>query len=709
MIQQEYEITPDNGVRNLVDWENPPTVRDLRNDLREAQGFHDDHVQKVNKWLDYLRGKVNFPIREGRSKVVPKLIRKQNEWRYTSLEEPFLSSNDMFKVNPVTHLDVEAAEQNEKVLNKQFRVDIDRVAFINRYIRTAVNTGTAIIKVNWLTEYGPIREEVPVYTETPEQTMAVIQQMLMSGQIDDATAQQMMMSGQPVQIGVESKIVEGEITNKPVLQVKDCRDIIIDPSCEGDIDKAQFVIDVFLSDMSTLKKDGRYSNLDMINIDAESVSSTDYSLSFNNSKDEIGQGMTFNDKPRKKLIVYEYWGFWDIHNDGIVKPIVATWIGDTMIRLEENPYPDKKLPYVVVQYLLPEENVIYGDSDASLLMDNQDIIGAVTRSMIDLIGRSANAQLGVRKDLLDPPNRAKFNRGEDYEFNTVNSLNDAFYIHKMPDVPRSALEVIQLQNNEAEALTGVKAFSGGINSDAYGQVVQGIKSATDATSKREISILRRLSDGIRKVGKKIIAMNSVWLPDETILRTTDDDFVTIKRSDLAGNFDLDLEVSTAELDNQKASDLSFMLQTIGNSMPLEMTQLILSKIATLRKMPDLAKQIRDYQPPPPDPMLVENQQLQNEMLKANVRNENAKAEENIIDRSLKAAKTQTEIAKANSLGATARKTNSEADQKDLDFVEQATGLQQERKLESQLLGDWTKESAKSAAGSYNKNGRSLDR
>lgn len=695
---------------SLVDWPNAPTVRDLRNDLTEARGFHDDHVQKVNKWLDYLRGKVNFPIREGRSRVVPKLIRKQNEWRYTSLEEPFLSSNDMFKVNPATHLDVEAAEQNQKILNKQFRVDIDRVKFINQYIRTAVNTGTAIVKVNWNVEYGKVREEVPVYTETPEETMAAIAQLVQTGQLDEQSAQQMLMSGQPIQIGVESKLVDAEISNKPVLQVKDCRDVIIDPSCEGDIDKAQFIIDVFLSDMSTLKKDGRYSNLEYINVDAESVTTSDYTFSFD-YKNEATGGMTFNDKPRKKLIVYEYWGYWDINGDGITRPIVASWIGDTMIRLEENPYPDKKLPYVVVQYLLPEENsMIYGDSDASLLMDNQDIIGAVTRSMIDLIGRSANAQLGVRKDILDQPNRAKFNRGEDYEFNVVNNINDAFYVHKMPDIPRSALEVIQLQNNEAEALTGVKAFSGGINSDAYGQVVQGIKSATDATSKREISILRRLSDGIRKIGQKIIAMNSVWLPDENILRTTDDEFVTIKRSDLAGNFDLELEVSTAELDNQKASDLSFMLQTIGNSMPMEMTQLILSKIATLRKMPDLARQIRDYQPPPPDPMVVENQQLQNAMLEAQVKNENAKAGENQVDIDLKHWKAESERAKAENLKASARKTNSEADQKDLDFVEQATGLKQERKLEEQLLGSYTKEDAKRQSGAYNnKKGRAVDR
>ena len=48
-------------------------------------------------------------------------------------------------------------------------------------------------------------------------------------------------------------------------------------------------------------------------------------------------------------MAYEYWGYWDINNDGIVKPFVATWVGDVMIRLEENPYPDKQLPYVLVQ------------------------------------------------------------------------------------------------------------------------------------------------------------------------------------------------------------------------------------------------------------------------------------------------------------------------------------------------------------------------
>ncbi|WP_423790334.1 portal protein [Listeria monocytogenes] len=39
---------------------------------------------------------------EGRSKVKPKLIRRQAEWRYASLSEPMLSAEKLFDVAPVS-------------------------------------------------------------------------------------------------------------------------------------------------------------------------------------------------------------------------------------------------------------------------------------------------------------------------------------------------------------------------------------------------------------------------------------------------------------------------------------------------------------------------------------------------------------------------------------------------------------------------------
>lgn len=666
------------SAKKLVDWNNPPSVRDLKQDLSEAKSNHDLHVNKVNESLTALRGELKIKVKEGRSKVQPKLVRKQNEWRYSALEEPFLSTDDMFIVNPVTYKDVNAAKQNMLILNKQFRIDIPKVKFINKYIRTAVNTGTVIVKLNWEYEKGIVTEEVPVYTQTPEELYLALQQMVSAGQMTEEEAISIMESGQPIQVGVEPREVETDIINRPVLQVKDSRNVIIDPSCEGDIDNAQFIIDIFLTDLSTLKKDSRYSNLDLITENQFNGASLD-DYQYYDTEYKIDPNFKFQDKPRKKLVAYEYWGYWDINGDGIVKPIVATWIGDVMIRLEENPYPDKKLPFVVVQYLPPDHDTVYGDSDASLLKENQDIIGAVSRSIIDLIGRSANAQQGVRKDLLDPINRDRFNKGMDFEYNPVTNIENALYMTHIPEVPRSALELIQLQNDEAEALTGVKAFTGGISGDALGSSVGGIRSALDATAKRELGILRRLSDGLKEIGKKIIAMNSVWLSDEEIIRITDEEFVAIKRSDLAGNFDLSLTVSTAEMDNQKASELAFMLQTTGNSLPFDITKIILTKIADLRKLPDLSKMIADYQPQP-DPLEQEKVQLEIELLKAQIANEKAKANENAVDVQLKAAKTQSELAKAGKL-------SSEKDRMDLDYVEQATGISADRELEKIIMNN----------------------
>ena len=676
MDREKIQCLPsENDIREMVDWKNIPTLKDLKDNLTEATPSHNNHVSTVNEYISTLRGELRAKIMEGRSKVQPKLVRKQGEWRYSALEEPFLSTNDMFKVSPVTYADVESARQNELILNKQFRVDIPKVKLINRLVRTAVNTGTAIIKLGWETEKDTVIEEVPVFTKSLEETYEVLAQMVQAGQISEEESIQILESGQPIQIGVESVEIEKEVINRPVVQIRDSRNVIIDPSCEGDIDNAQFIIDKFTTDLSSLKKDGRYYNLDKI--EEKNYATVDDTYYHDNDY-KSDPSFRFTDKPRKKLVAYEYWGYWDIDDSGIVKPIVATWVGDTIIRLEENPFPDKKLPFVVIQYLPPDNETIYGDSDASLLKDNQDIIGAVSRATIDLIGRSANAQRGVRKDLLDPINRDKFNKGLDYEFNPVSNPKDAIVTSKLPEIPRSALEVIQLQNNEAEALTGVKAFTGGISGDALGSSVGGVRSALDATAKRELGILRRLSEGIKQVGRKIISMNAVWLADEEIIRITDSEFVNIKRSALAGNFDLSLEVSTAEMDNQKAGELSFMLQTTGNTLPFDITKIILCKIADLRKLPDLSKMIQDYTPQP-DPFVQEKNRLEIELLKAQISNENAKAQENIVDVQLKAAKTQAELAKA-------RLSGSKADEVDLNYLEQSSGLKQERALESQLMG-----------------------
>ena len=470
----------------------------------------------------------------------------------------------------------------------------------------------------------------------------------------------------PIPSGSHIEMQTKVIVNKPTVEVCDYNNVMIDPTCLGDLNKANFVIFSFETNLSELEKDGKYKNLNQINTEQSSV------LNEPDHHTEQDGSFNFNDEPRKKFVALEYWGFWDYNDTGIAEPFIATWVGDTLIRMEENPFPDQALPFVIAQYL-PKRRSIYGEPDGELLEDNQKIIGAVTRGMIDIMGRSANGQQGTRKDALDIVNKRKFDKGLDYEYNGNSDPRLAFHMHTYPEIPQSAGLMLQMQNAEAESLTGVKAFSQGISGNALGDTATGVRSALDATSKRELDILRRLASGVTQIGRKIIAMNAVFLDEEAVVRVTNEEFIPVKREDLAGETDLKLNISTPESDNEKAQELAFMLQTTAQSMGPEFAQIILADIARLRKMPELAKKIETFQPTP-DPLQEKIKQLEIAKLEAEVAVLHSEAIENRAEAGLDQAKTITEGAKAENL-------SSETDLQNLNFVEQETGTAHERDVD----------------------------
>jgi hypothetical protein len=170
-------------------------------------------------------------------------------------------------------------------------------------------------------------------------------------------------------------------------------------------------------------------------------------------------------------------------------------------------------------------------------------------------------------------------------------------------------------------------------------------------------------------------MNSEFLSEEEVVRITNEQFVTIRRDDLEGNFDVKLSISTAEADNEKAQELAFMLQTNAASSDPGEVRMIRAEIARLRNMPDLARRIETYQPQP-DPLAVKKAELEIALLEAQVFNEQAKGQENAVDVEYKSAKTQTELAKT-------RQIHSDADKKDLDFLEEEAGIPHQREMEKQ--------------------------
>lgn len=613
----------------------------LKADLKAAEILKREQDTAIFKWKAEYNGDPYGNEQKGKSAIVSRDIKKQSEWQHATIVDPFVSTSDVIKCVPITYEDEASARQNELLLNAQFCRKFDRYNFMSKAVKVLDQEGTLVIQTGW--DY----EDKEVTT----------------------TAETVIVNEYGQEVIVEQEVTETVIVkNQPTAKVCRNHDIYIDPTCQDNLDNAQFVIYRYESDLSSLRKDGRYKNLDKI--DNSSMGDYDY---YNPDSTYF----KFADDARKKHLVYEYWGNYDINGDGIAEPIVCAWVNDVIIRLQSNPYPDGKPPFIVVPFnSIPFK--IHGEANAELIGDNQKVKTAIIRGIIDNMAQSNNGQVAVRKGALDQINRKKFIAGQNFEFN--GTPND-FWQGSYNAIPGSAFDMIGLMNNEIESITGTKSFSGGINSGSLGATATGARGALDATATRRMNIVRNIAENLVKpLIRKWMAYNSEFLEDEEVVRVTNEEFVPVRRDDLDGRIDLDITISTAEDNAAKSQELSFLLQTLGPNEDPEIRRHIMADIMELMRMPDQAKRIRDYQPKP-DPVQEQLKQLElqrlvleNQKLEAEIADKMARANENTIDAELKKNKAAVEAAKA-------RKLTSEADMTDLKFIKEDEGYGHMERME----------------------------
>lgn len=608
----------------------------LKKDLESAKLLRINIDNKIKEWKDGYDGALYGNEEDGKSSIVSRDIKQQDDWQHANLISPFVSSPEIMKATPVTWEDVEPARQNEIVLNTQFCRQFKRYNFMSKAVKVLSREGTAIIQTGWDYEDEEIQKEVDVVVQDEYGNTFTTKKIVNDIKI---------------------------IKNQPTAKVCRNQDTFIDPTCQDDMDECQFIITRYESDISTLKQDGRYKNLDKINKDNSGS---------DNDPDYIAEDETyfkFEDDPRKKLMVYEYWGNYDINNDGIAEPIVCVWVNDTIIRLSENPYPDKKPPFVVVAFnAIPFK--MHGEANAELIGDKQKVKTAIIRGIIDNMTLSNNGQKGIKKGALDSRNREKFLNNKNFEFNT--SPND-FWDGSYNQIPSSAFNLISLMDNQIEASTGVKGFNGGMSSNSLGNTATGVRGVLDAVSTRRLNIVRNISENLVKpLLRKWMVYNSEFLNDEQMFGLINEKPVAIKKSDLDGAIDIDIEVSTAEDNAARAQELAFMLQTLGPSSSADERRLLQIEIAYLQNMPGLAKKLEEYKPSEAEilsqKLEIENARLKNEKLKAEIEAIKNSGYEDLSDVREKDAQARLKNAQADKLIADAKLVGSKTDMEDLNFI-----------------------------------------
>lgn len=697
-------------------------LRILKQDFEASKRLRHRNDEKIRQWKREYNGEPYGNERKGRSKIIARMIKKQSEWQHASLVDPFVSTPDIIRAKPVTWEDKEISPKVEILLNTQFCRQFDRFNFMNKAIKVLDQEGTCVVRTGWKYKEDIIKEQIKVEQPNPEfiqareqlvmmqeqlaqyepiiaqfqQTIGMLEeqgidpnQAIQAGMLDPAVIEQGQVAmqesqalGQQIQAFSEQlqqipqtilvpQIIERKkaVINEPTAMVCRNEDIFIDPTCQDDMDNCQFVIYRYETDMTSLKRAGIYKNLDKV---ALSLKDTEHMAE---SRDLKGYDPTFefSDVARKKLVVYEYWGNYDIDNDGEAEAIVCTWINNTIIQLRDNPFPDKKPPFIVVPFnSIPFS--LYGESNAELLSENQKVATAIIRGLVDNMAMSNNGQKGIRKGALDEYNLAKFMNGENFEFNA--NPND-FYDGHFNEFPASALNFLQILNNEAESITGVKNFGQGMNGASLGTTATGAQAVMDSAAVRRLNIVRNIAENLVKpLLRKWLAYDAEFLDEETQFRITNEEFIWLKRDDLGAKIDIDLAISTSEDNKATASELGFLLQTIGPNEDPEIRKIIISDICDLYNKPELAKKIREYQPQP-DPLQTRLQELQIEMLEAQIENERAKGGRAEVDSDLKRAKTDVERAKAENIASNTDKT-------DLDYLQQYYGVQDKSKQAFEL-------------------------
>ena len=621
----------------------------FQSDYKEAERHQREWFIRREEYLSESTGQLYGNEEDGKSKIVSKDIAKQINWMLPSLADPFLSSTNVIKCNPITFEDAASARQNELLLNAQFCRKFPRYNFIMKALRVLVTEGTVVVQTGW--DYSD--EEVEVEAETIS--------------IDPETGEEFI---ELVEV-TETRV----LTNQPTATVCRNEDIFIDPTCMDDMEKCQFVIHKYETNLAALREDGRYKNLDKVAKEQHSLAEDPTYIREDQSYFE------FKDEPRRKFVIYEYWGSYDIDGDGKLEDVICAWVGNTIVRLEANPYPDKRPPFVVVPFnAVPFQ--LFGEALAENIGDNQKVKTAITRGIIDNMAQSNNGQVGMRRGALDMANRRKFLKGKNFEFN---GTPGDFWQGNYNNIPSSAFDMLSIMNNEIESQTGVKSFSGGINAGSLGSTAAGARGALDATSTRRLNLVRNVAENlIKPMIRKWMAYNAEFLEDEEVVRVTNEEFVPVRKDDLEGKLDIDISISTAEDNAAKAQELSFLLQTIGPQEDPEIRRGLMADIYELKGMPDKAEKLRNYQPQV-DPVQEQLKQielqrlmLENKKLEADIQDKLARAGENEVDRLLKLNKAKVEEAKARKLG-------TDADLGDLKFLKDNEGIDSQEATEREMM------------------------
>lgn len=576
-----------------------------------------DIETKQKKWKRLYNAETDATT-SGRSQFVSKDAKKNLHWFIPNAMKPFMSTDDIVEAIPRTADDVQRAKSQATLLNFQFSNEFDKYDFLWQSLFVMGSEGTVVARTGWeleeepelipfsvtLEQFSQLKQDGAKIVGTPEVTEQIIPMPHPSG---DPLAEPIPYKVQVVKGNIE---VMKTVKSRPTAAIIRNENFFIDPDATT-IDSAEFTgerIEITMSDLRELEyhpennPNGIYKNIDKLQPNADDKNTSQLALQREQERREHGsnQDEESTDESMKKMEIIEYYGRVDVDQDGIAEHIVCTYSGNTVIRLEANPFPDKKPPYVAVPYS-PAPYSFWGDAMAAFVEDVQQVKTAIMRTFIDTMAHSTNGIKHTLKNSLDPLNKRKLRIskiGDVIEWNDAQGLA-AYKMETKNDIPQSMMQMLEVFTADGENESGITRYNQGLDARSLNKTATGISAIMNQSQMRIWETTSRFAEEyIKKLFRKWIAYNQEFLTEEVAVRIAGNRFENILPDDIGGNYDLSINVAIAGSNQEKAMNIVQLMQMSpqlveAGIVPADHLANLLASLEELWQFKDLSSELRD--------------------------------------------------------------------------------------------------------------------
>lgn len=642
-------------------------IKTFEENFRGAKTLHDTKVDEITKWKDVYEGQKYGNENDGQSQLVWKLVKKQLESLIPNVAKPFIGSYELVDLVPLTKNDAHKASIYKKLANHFFSKGFNSDAFIKDMVRVAGKHGTCFVRVGWDRN---IKEKKMVVPRIDERVQAIAKE----------TNAEIIQNPD----GTYTLVKKTINVNRPSAKIIRTENIYVDPTADT-FKESAFVIHEYVTTLSKLREESILYDADSLKKLEEHVQEfTDI-----NRGTEISlyneTAFSFSDDTRRKIRIYEYFGEYDLNEDGINEQVVMVLArpsgnasDDVVLSITDNPFPFKSPPIIAIP-LFKDEFSIYGKPLASLIEDEQKLMTSIIRGIIDNMANSNNGVKFIRKGALDAVNANNLINGGKYiEVKSNEPIQSVIMDGNFNELPSSVYNLFSLIDQHAESMTGINKFMQGLASSEMKASSSNFSAVMSQSQIRLLDIVNNISNGLKDIITMWIEMSMAYLDNHEISKITGIDIQDLKMRETHRlikefnieelpqdvqqqavmlimtevddmfdkedfKFDVKISVGTDSMKDIKINQLNMFMQQAAQlvsagAVPADIVKELVAELAELLDKPNIADKIRKYEPQP-DPM-------QQAMAEAEVAQARAKAgkEEALAKNAL--ARTELTMVKA---------------------------------------------------------------